>query len=95
MCQPPQTFREIQLQMDQEKLNTFGLSVAEVANQFREVNQDVPAGKLQTKESQISVRTAGSFHDIQQFDSVIVAERDNMPIVIVNLLPSCFRCRWP
>ncbi len=81
--------REIQLQLDHEKLNSFGLSAAEVANQFKAVNQDVPAGKIQTKESQLSVRTEGSFQDVQQFDSVVVAERDNMPIYFWQIGTVC------
>ncbi|MCR5757766.1 MAG: efflux RND transporter permease subunit [Selenomonas sp.] len=72
--------REIQLQLDQEKLNTFGLSVAEVGAQLKEVNQDVPAGKLENRDSQLMVRTAGNFRKVQQFDEVVVANRSNMPI---------------
>ncbi len=72
--------REIQLLLDQEKLNTFGLAPAEVASQLRLVNQDVPAGKLKTDSQQLSVRTAGNFTAVQQFDTAIVATRDNTPI---------------
>ena len=72
--------REIQLLLDQEKLNTFGLAPAEVAAQLRLVNQDVPAGKLQTDAQQLSVRTAGNFTAVEQFDTAIVAVRDNTPI---------------
>lgn len=72
--------REIQLLLDQEKLNTFGLAVADIAQQLKVVNQDVPAGKLQDKSQQLSVRTAGDFKSVQQFDSVIVGTRDNTPI---------------
>ncbi len=72
--------REIQLLLDQEKLNTFGLSVADVASALREVNQDVPAGKLQGRSAELSVRTAGNFRDVRQFDSVIVGTRQGTPI---------------
>lgn len=72
--------REIQLLLDQEKLNIFGLSVAEVGQQLKQVNQDVPAGKLNNKRQELSVRTAGNFPTVQQFDSVIVGTRDQMPI---------------
>jgi HAE1 family hydrophobic/amphiphilic exporter-1 len=72
--------REIQLLLDQEKLNAFGLAPAEVAAQLRLVNQDVPAGKLKTDTQQLSVRTAGHFTAVEQFDTAIVAVRDNTPI---------------
>ncbi len=72
--------REIQLLLDQEKLNTFGLAPAEVASQLRLVNQDVPAGKLKTDFQQLPVRTTGTFMAVQQFDTAIVATRDNTPI---------------
>ncbi len=72
--------REIQLLLNQEKLNAFGLAPAEVAAQLRLVNQDVPAGKLKTDAQQLSVRTAGNFTAVEQFDTAIVAVRDNTPI---------------
>ncbi|SDF93795.1 hydrophobic/amphiphilic exporter-1, HAE1 family [Selenomonas sp. WCT3] len=72
--------REIQLLLDQEKLNAFGLTVADIGQQLKAVNQDVPAGKLQDKKQQLSVRTAGDFKNVQQFDSVIVGLRDNTPL---------------
>ena len=72
--------REIQLLLDQEKLNAFGLAPAEVVAQLRLVNQDVPAGKLKTEAQQLSVRTAGNFTAVEQFDTAMVAVRDNTPI---------------
>jgi len=72
--------REIHLLMDQDKLNTFGLSVAEVGQQLKQVNQDVPAGKISNQRQELSVRMAGNFPRVQQFDSVIVGVRDQMPI---------------
>ncbi len=72
--------REIQLLLDLDKLNSFGLSVAEVGQQFKLVNQDIPAGKLNDSQRELSVRTAGSFESLAQFGSVIVGTRDGMPI---------------
>ena len=72
--------REIQLLLNQEKLNAFGLSVADVGQQLKMVNQDVPAGRLQDKKQQLSVRTAGNFKAIDQFEPVIVGTRDGSPI---------------
>lgn len=69
--------REIDLLLDLEKLNAFGLSITEVGQKLKMVNQDVPAGKFQDKEQQLSVRTAGNFSAIQQFESVPVGTRDN------------------
>ena len=72
--------REVQLLLDLDKLNSFGLSVAEVGQQFKLVNQDIPAGKLNDSQRELSVRTAGSFESLAEFDSVIVGTRDGMPI---------------
>ena len=72
--------REIKLLLNQEKLNAFGLSVADVGQQLKMVNQDVPAGRLQDKKQQLSVRTAGNFKAIDQFEPVIVGTRDGSPI---------------
>lgn len=72
--------REIELLLDQEQLNAFGLTPPEVSQQLRLVNQDVPAGRLKGDAQQLSVRTAGNFTDVRQFSTVIVGTRDNLPI---------------
>lgn len=72
--------REIQLLLDQEKLNSFGLSLAEVSTALEQANQDVPAGKLQNSREELSVRTAGNYRDVGQFDSVIIGTRQDVPI---------------
>lgn len=40
----------------------------------------MPAGKLQGVREELSVRTAGNYHDVRQFDSVVVGTRQDTPI---------------
>lgn len=71
--------REIQLQLDLDKLNAYGLSVAEVGQHMEAANQDIPGGKVGGQE-ELLVRTAGNFHSLDQFNQVIVGSRNEIPL---------------
>ena len=78
--------REIQLLLNQEALNTFQLSVADVTNRLSQENKDLPGGKLKGMEGkeatgdELSVRTVGSFTNPKEFLQTSIAMRNGTPI---------------
>lgn len=72
--------REIQLLLDQSKLNAFGFSVSEILPRLQQENQDIPAGSLKTDRQSLTVRTAGDFKTPEAFQSVVVGLRNNIPV---------------
>ena len=75
------TKREVELQLSQEKINEFGLSLNDVTDGLKAANQDIPAGRLDHGGQQTAVRTAGAFHSLQDFDRVVLAVRGGQPIL--------------
>jgi len=74
--------REIQVLVEREKLEAFGLSYAEVANALRRENLDVPAGKLEQGSNEPLVRVSGKFRSVEEFGNLIVAVRGGNPIFL-------------
>jgi HAE1 family hydrophobic/amphiphilic exporter-1 len=74
--------REIQVLVDREKLEAFGLTYAEAAGALRRENVDVPAGKLEQGKQEPLVRVAGKFRSVDEFRNLIVAVRNNRPIFL-------------
>lgn len=72
--------REIQLQLDRDKVAAFGFSIPEVSQRLQQENQDIPAGKLTETSQELSVRTAGNFKDSQEFLSVIIGTKNGTPV---------------
>ncbi|ORT99588.1 RND multidrug efflux transporter [Anaerovibrio sp. JC8] len=72
--------REIKLLLDQDKLNMFGLSISDINNRLTQANNDIPAGKIKTDQQELSVRTAGNFTNINEFNQVVLGKRNNVPI---------------
>lgn len=72
--------REIQLLLDQNKLNAFGFSVSEILQRLQQENQDIPAGNLKTDRQSLAVRTAGDFKTLADFQTVVVGLRNDVPV---------------
>lgn len=65
--------REIQVKINQSKLDYYKISINQVIEAINRAGLDVPAGALQTDKSSNSVRLAGKFSDIEQIMNVQVA----------------------
>jgi hydrophobe/amphiphile efflux-1 (HAE1) family protein len=64
--------REIQVELDPDRLRGFGLSVSQVINSLRNENQDVAAGRISTLDREMVGTTAGKFHSIDQIRNVLL-----------------------
>ena len=62
--------REVQIVVDQERLNAFGFTLQDIANILSSENQDSPGGNLQTASREISARTAGRFDNLEEMSSL-------------------------
>ena len=65
--------REIRVNINQEKLSTYGLSILQVNQAINNANLDFPTGKIETGNRQTVVRLAGKFTDITQLKNLIVS----------------------
>jgi hydrophobic/amphiphilic exporter-1 (mainly G- bacteria), HAE1 family len=65
--------REIRVNINQEKLATYGLSILQVNQAINNANLDFPTGKIEAGNSQTVVRLTGKFTKVEQLKNLIVS----------------------
>ncbi len=66
--------REIQINVDQDKLRFYGLSINQVTNAINRANAEFPAGKVKERTTQMTVRVTGKFSSVEEINDLIVAQ---------------------
>jgi hydrophobic/amphiphilic exporter-1 (mainly G- bacteria), HAE1 family len=77
--------RQLQVKIDPDRLHAYGLSTTDVAAALRAQNLELPGGRLEQGERELSVRTVGRLGRPQDFADVVVATRRNIPIRISDI----------
>lgn len=67
--------REIQVNVDQEKLRAYGLSIGQVAQAINAANTSYPAGQIETQQSQYSIRFDATVETTNRLRGLIIARR--------------------
>ncbi|HCY74504.1 MAG TPA: acriflavin resistance protein [Ignavibacteriales bacterium] len=65
--------REIKINLDVDKIQTYGLSILQVTNAVKNSNLDFPTGKIKGENEQLIVRVAGKFSSVDELRNLIVA----------------------
>lgn len=78
--------REINIILDQNKLNHYGFSIDDVIDQLKKENKDTPAGKLYGKQQEISIRALGRFNSIQQISDTYLTKETSTGTKTIKLL---------
>ena len=66
--------REIRVNIDAQKLRSYGLSVLQVVQAIKASNLDFPAGKVKDGGTQYVVRVAGKFSSVEDMKRLIIAQ---------------------
>lgn len=72
--------REIQVNINQEKLEGFGLSVPEIRQAVMASNLDFPTGNVKTRENTTLIRLAGKYKDVAELQNLIIKEKNGIQI---------------
>ncbi len=64
--------REVQVVLDQERLQSYGLTVSQVIEALRAANQDVAAGRVGSAERELVGKTAGKFRTVDDIRAVLL-----------------------
>jgi len=67
--------REVQVKIDPDRLNGFGLTTTDVAAALRAQNLELPGGRIEEGARDLSVRTLGRLRRPMEFEDVVVATR--------------------
>jgi HAE1 family hydrophobic/amphiphilic exporter-1 len=74
--------RQINITVDVEKLQGFGLTVVDVERALRTENVEIPGGLVEQGRQTMQLRVQGRVSDVQSFADLPVATRDGVPIRI-------------
>ncbi len=67
--------REIQVSVDADRLEGYGLSLLQVQNAILSSNLDFPTGSVQTREQDILIRLSGKYKTVAELRNLVIATR--------------------
>jgi len=67
--------RQIQVNINQEKLKAYGLAIGQVTDALNNANQSFPAGSIETQNQQLSIRFDANVTSVAQLRELIVQQR--------------------
>ncbi len=77
--------REIQVEVDAEKLKAYGISINDIIQNVGASNVEIPGGNLINGPQQLLLRTMGKYKNVNDFNSVIVARHEGKPVYLSDV----------
>jgi HAE1 family hydrophobic/amphiphilic exporter-1 len=74
--------REIQLLLNADRLNAYGLTVDQVRAAVQRQNVEVPGGAFVTGPAEVALRTMGRIDNVNDFTGIILTYRDGSAITL-------------
>jgi HAE1 family hydrophobic/amphiphilic exporter-1 len=72
--------RQIRVQLDHAAMRSYAVSPTQVSAALERENQEVPAGRVQSGQTERLVRVTGRVVEPASFSNIVVSVRDNVPI---------------
>ncbi len=72
---------EISIEVPLHRLRALGLTLTDIANTIRRSSLDLSAGSIDTRESQVRIRTLGQNYDQQDFEEIVLLSRRDGTVV--------------
>jgi len=77
--------REIRLEVDQDKLAAYGLTIPEIMTVIPAENVNISAGGLETPGVKFNVRVPAEFVEPEEVDGLVIAMRGGQPIYLTDV----------
>ncbi len=77
--------REIRLEVDQDKLAVYGLSIPEIMSLVPAENVNISAGGLETPGTRFNVRVPAEFIEPGEVNELVIATRNGRPIYLTDV----------
>lgn len=77
--------REIQVKIDRDKLNTYGISLQQIIQILRFENLNLPGGRITEGYTEYMVRTLGEFKDVSEIGNITIGAKDRVPIYLKDV----------
>ncbi len=72
--------RNLRVWIDVKKLEAYQLTVEDLINAIQKEHIEAPAGRLETKEREVSVRSMGEARSVEEFKKIVITKRGGQPI---------------
>ena len=72
--------REIQVNLDQNKLEGYGLSVPQVLQMIQSSNLDFPTGNVKTRENTTLIRLSGKYQSVDEMRNLVLSSKEGVQV---------------
>jgi cobalt-zinc-cadmium resistance protein CzcA len=79
------TTRQYQIEADPNKLFSFGITLSQVISAVQASNANAGGNYLQLGNQNVNVRSVGQVHTIEDIGSIVVAEKNGVPITVRDI----------
>jgi len=73
--------REIQLLLNADRLNAYGLTVDQVRNAVTRQNVEIPGGQFTAGPADVAVRTMGRIKNVEDFNRIVISYRADGSVI--------------
>jgi hydrophobic/amphiphilic exporter-1 (mainly G- bacteria), HAE1 family len=73
--------REIQLLLNADRLNAYGLTVDQVRNAVQRQNIEIPGGQFTAGPADVAVRTMGRIRNVEDFNRIVISYRADGSVI--------------
>lgn len=77
--------REIQVNIDENKLEAYGLPLLSVQQAIQSSNLDFPTGSIRTEERDILVRLSGKYANTEELSNLIVSDKNGIQVRLADI----------
>lgn len=77
--------REIQVNLDEKKMQGYGVAIADVQQAILSSNLDFPTGALKTRTSRSTIRLSGKYKSVQEMNNLVVSDKNGAQIRLSDI----------
>lgn len=77
--------REIQVNLDEKKLQGYGLSIGDVQQAILSSNLDFPTGSLKTRTAKSTIRLSGKYKSVEEMNNLVVSNKNGAQVRLSDI----------
>ena len=77
--------REIQVSIDDKKLEGYGLSIGEVQQAILSSNLDFPTGSLKSRTTKSTIRLSGKYKSVEEMNNLVISSKNGAQVRLSDI----------
>lgn len=77
--------REIQVNLDEKKMQGYGIAIADVQQAILSSNLDFPTGALKTRTSRSTIRLSGKYKSVEEMNNLVISNKDGAQVRLSDI----------